>query len=46
MILRSAETKASKAALQRRAIGILRELMVTDVVGVKTNPMHGATGWS
>src|SRR5699024_10640277 len=38
MILRSAETKASKAALQRRAIGILRELMVTDVVEVQDEP--------
>src|SRR5699024_5949445 len=30
MSLRSAETKAAKAQLQRRAIGILRELLVTD----------------
>lgn len=32
MILRSAETPASKAALQRRALGILCELLVTGVV--------------
>ena len=38
MILRSAETKAAKAALQRRAIGILRELLVTDVVVVNDEP--------
>lgn len=38
MILRSAETKAAKAALQRRAIGILRELIVTDVVEVHDEP--------
>lgn len=38
MILRSAETKASKAQLQRRAIGILRELLVTDVVVVNDTP--------
>src|SRR5699024_8051660 len=36
--LRSAETKASKAQLQRRAIGILRELLVTDVVVVNDTP--------
>lgn len=38
MIQRSAETKASKAALQRRALGILRELLVTDVVVVNDQP--------
>lgn len=38
MILRSAETKASQAQLQRRAIGILRELLVTDVVVVNDTP--------
>lgn len=38
MIQRSAETRASKAALQRRAIGILRELLVTDVVVVSDTP--------
>lgn len=38
MILRSAETKASKAQLQRRAIGILRELLVTEVVVVNDTP--------
>lgn len=38
MISRSAETKASKAQLQRRAIGILRELLVTDVVVVNDSP--------
>lgn len=38
MILRSAETKAAKAQLQRRAIGILRELLVTDVVVAHDTP--------
>lgn len=38
LILRSAETKASKAQLQRRAIGILRELLVTDVVVINDEP--------
>lgn len=38
MVQRSAETKAAKAQLQRRAIGILRELLVTDVVVVNDSP--------
>src|SRR5699024_9490327 len=38
MIHRSAETKAAKAQLQRRAIGILRELLVTDVIVINDTP--------
>src|SRR5699024_7195307 len=38
MILRSTKTKAAKAALQRRAIGILRKQLVTDVVVVNDEP--------
>src|SRR5699024_12868360 len=44
MILRSAETKAAKAQLQRRAIGILRELLVTDVVVAHDTPYEWGDG--
>src|SRR5699024_7288991 len=44
MIHRSAETKAAKAQLQRRDIGILRELLVTDVVVINDAPAEWRNG--